>query len=292
MEHYGDFDTVRKAYRSFVQGIPFYGYAVLCTDHPEVQAMIPDLADRRLVTYGFNAQADVRAINLRSTSKGSTFDAVFSDWLEGGKEKTIKDIYLPMLGQHNVQNALAALAIAHEMKISAAHMKKALAHFSGVKRRFTHTGEVKGITVIDDYGHHPVEIEAVLKAGRMAVESNGGKVIAVVQPHRYSRLSSLFDDFCTCFNEADTVIVADIYAAGEKPIAGATKEKLAAGIERHGHRDVRILEKAGDLPQLVASIAQSGDFVICLGAGDITKWAYALPGQLEVILSQQERQKA
>ncbi|HEY8190822.1 MAG TPA: UDP-N-acetylmuramate--L-alanine ligase, partial [Alphaproteobacteria bacterium] len=220
MEHYGDFDHVRAAYAQFVENIPFYGYAVLCSDHPEVQALIPLVSDRRLITYGFNPQADVRAHNLRPSPQGCNFDVI---WANGAE---LLDVWLPMPGDHNVQNALAALAIGQEMGIAAPVMKKALAHFSGVKRRFTKTGEVGGVTVIDDYGHHPVEIAAVLKAARGCVAESGGRVIAVVQPHRYSRLSSLFEGFCTCFNDADSVIVADVYAAGEKPIDGAGRDAL------------------------------------------------------------------
>ncbi len=283
MEHYGSFDNVRAAYRQFVENVPFYGYAVLCADHPEVQGLIAQITDRRIITYGFSPQADVRADNLRLSAQGCTFDAVFA------QSGVLSDIWLPMLGKHNVQNALAALTIAREMGIPHAVMKKSLAHFAGVKRRFTKTGEVNGITVIDDYGHHPVEIAAVLKAARAAVADNGGRVIAVVQPHRYTRLSSLFDEFCTCMNDADSVIVADVYAAGESPVDGADRDSLAAGIVRHGHRDVKILENPAQLPQMIAGLAEPGDFVICLGAGDITKWAHALPGELEKTLDTQKR---
>jgi UDP-N-acetylmuramate--alanine ligase len=286
MEHYGDFDHVRAAYAQFVENVPFYGYAVLCSDHPEVQALIPLVSDRRLITYGFNPQADVRAHNLRPSPQGCNFDVI---WTNGPE---LHDVWLPMPGDHNVQNALAALAIGQEMGIAAPVMKKALAHFSGVKRRFTKTGETHGVTVIDDYGHHPVEIAAVLKAARGCVAESGGRVIAVVQPHRYSRLSSLFEGFCTCFNDADSVIVADVYAAGEKPIDGAGRDALADGIRRHGHKDVRILNTAADLPQLAADMAQQGDFIICLGAGDITKWAGSLPGELEKIFAAGKVQRA
>lgn len=285
MEHYGDFDAVRRAYFQFAENVPFYGYAVLCSDHPEVQGLIPLLSDRRLITYGFNPQADVRAHNLRPSPQGCTFDVAFA----GGGE--MADCWLPMPGKHNVQNALAALAIGQEMGISPVVMKKSLAHFSGVKRRFTKTGEAGGVTVIDDYGHHPVEIAAVLKAARGCVSESGGRVIAVVQPHRYSRLASLFEGFCTCFNDADSVIVADVYAAGEAPIAGADRDALAEGIKKHGHKDVRVLGRAADLPQLIAEMAASGDFVVCLGAGDITKWANALPAELEKVFVTKMRRR-
>jgi UDP-N-acetylmuramate--alanine ligase len=286
MEHYGSFDNVRKAYRQFVMNLPFYGYAVLCTDHPEVQTLIPELSDRRIVTYGFNSQADVRGVNVRATKDGMIFDVEFG----GHHEGALKDVFLPMHGKHNVQNALVAVAIAHEMEMPAALIKKGMESFSGVKRRFTKTGETQGVSVIDDYGHHPVEISAVLKAARDA--AGEGRVIAVMQPHRYSRLHDLMDEFSTCFNDADSVIIADVYAAGEDPIEGADKQHLADGIRKHGHRDVKTLESAEKLPQMLATMVEDGDFVICLGAGDITKWAYALPKQLETVLDSAKKQRA
>ncbi|MCB9991909.1 MAG: UDP-N-acetylmuramate--L-alanine ligase [Rhodospirillales bacterium] len=286
MEHYGSFAAVRAAYRQFVENIPFYGFAVLCIDHPEVQALVADMADRRIITYGFNPQADVRADHLRFSAEGSTFDVTFADG------QTIKDVFLSMPGEHNVQNALAALAIGRELEIAPPLMRSALQSFSGVKRRFTKTGIVAGITIIDDYGHHPVEIAAVLKTARQVTHDNGGKVIAVMQPHRYSRLHDLFDDFCTAFNDADTVIVADVYAAGEAPIEGADKAALAEGIRKCGHRAVKILENAEQLPQLAAEIAKEGDLIVCLGAGDITRWANALPGELGKIYQSARKQSA
>ncbi|HEY8191472.1 MAG TPA: cyanophycin synthetase, partial [Alphaproteobacteria bacterium] len=270
----------------------FYGFAVMCSDHPEVESLITELTDRRIVTYGFNNKADVRAVNVRGTAKGSHFDAVFSPWLAEGPGETVRDFWLPMLGHHNVQNALAVLAIAHEMGMDFESMKKALSGFTGVKRRFTRTGESHGVTIIDDYGHHPVEIAAVLKAARMAASETQGRVIAVIQPHRYSRLASLFDDFCGCIGDADTVIVADVYAAGEKPVEGCDKTHLAKGIKRAGHRDVHVLESVAVLADMIAEKAQSGDFVICLGAGDITKWAQALPGELDEIFARTPPQAA
>ncbi len=291
LDHYGDYDSIKAAFRQFIENIPFYGFAVLCTDHPAVQAMIPDLSDRITMTYGFNPQADVQATNLRNGANGTTFDVTFAAKV-GGDALEVKDFFLPMLGQHNVQNALAALAIGQRMHMTPAMMKTALAHFSGVKRRFTKTGEIAGITVIDDYGHHPVEVQAVLKAGRQAVSENGGRIIAIVQPHRYTRLKSLFDDFCTCFNDADAVIVADVYAAGEAPIEGADKDSLAQGLKSCGHKNVSVLENPDALAPLVAAMAKPGDFVICLGAGDITKWAYALPGQLAQVYEAGQKQRA
>ncbi|HNQ91402.1 MAG TPA: UDP-N-acetylmuramate--L-alanine ligase [Alphaproteobacteria bacterium] len=282
MEHYGSFDAVREAYFRYIEQIPFYGCAVLCLDHPVVQGLIPDVKNRTIITYGFNKQADIHAVNVRSNSLGSTFDVEIAGHLrEGGQQIAIKDIFLPMMGQHNVQNACAAIAVACKLGLDERVIKAALGNFGGVKRRFTRTGVSNGILVVDDYGHHPVEIAAVLKAGRQAVSENSGKIIAICQPHRYTRLSSLFDEFCTCFDEADTVIVADVYAAGETPIEGATKTHLVEGIKAHGHRDVRSLDHPEDLPTLIARIAQAGDVVICLGAGNITQWAHALPKHLD-----------
>ncbi len=293
MEHYGSFDAVRAAYRQFVENIPFYGFAVLCIDHPEVQSLVAEVTDRRVITYGFNPQADVRAENLRFTAEGCTFDVTFAG---DGEKLSLRDVYLSMPGEHNVQNALAALAIGHELKIAPPLMKKALEGFTGVKRRFTKTGEVNGITIIDDYGHHPVEIAAVLKTARQCVKGaakdGGGKVIAIMQPHRYSRLHDLFDDFCTSFKDADTVIVADVYAAGEDPIDGATRDDLAEGIRGCGHRAVKTLDSPENLAPLIAETAREGDLVVCLGAGDITKWANALPGELEKVLGSAEKQRA
>lgn len=291
LDHYGDYDSIKAAFRQFVENIPFYGFAVMCTDHPAVQAMIPDLTDRIVITYGFNPQADVQATNIRSAAAGSTFDVRFAASI-AGEELILRDVFLPMLGNHNVENSLAALAIARRMEIPAASMKTALAQFSGVKRRFTRTGAANGVTVIDDYGHHPVEIAAVLKAARQAVSKSGARVLAVVQPHRYTRLASLFDDFCTCFNDADAVIVADVYAAGEAPIEGADKDALAKGLAACGHKNVTALPSRDDLAALVAAQVQPGDYVICLGAGDITKWAYALPAQLEEIFTETQKQRA
>lgn len=283
MEHYGSFENVRAAYRQFVMNLPFYGYAVLCIDHPEVQALIPSVSDRRVITYGYSQQADVKASNVRIDAGGSTFDVTFAPWLNNGEELTLRDVHLPMLGEHNVQNSLAALAIAKEMGAAAPTLKKGLAGFNGVKRRFTKTGEVSGITIIDDYAHHPVEIETVLKTARAAAQSQGGKVVAIMQPHRYSRLQDLYEEFSTCFNDADTVIITDVYEAGELPIEGIDKAHLVESITAHGHRDVRGLSSPDDLAHLVSAIAQPNDFVIFMGAGDITAWAYDLPNELATI---------
>ncbi|NDE90402.1 MAG: UDP-N-acetylmuramate--L-alanine ligase [Alphaproteobacteria bacterium] len=279
MEHYGNFDAVRKAYDTFVSNIPFYGFAVLCTDHAEVQAMIPRVSDRRLITYGTNAQADVRATNIETGAFGARFDVTFTD-SKSGTSETVTGINLPMYGQHNILNALAAIGVARALGIATPVMREALANFTGVKRRFTKIGSVNGITVIDDYGHHPVEIAAVLSAAQTA-RGGKGRTIAVVQPHRYTRLQSLFNEFCTCFNEADMVIVADVYAAGEAPIDGASKDALVEGLQQHGHRHVYALPSPDALPALIAELAKPDDMVVCLGAGTVTSWAQALPQALE-----------
>ncbi len=291
MEHYGDFTNMRKAFSRFIENIPFYGFAVLCLDHPEVQSLNAATTDRRILTYGFNPQADIRAENIRTVAEGSYCTVVFSSWLKDGVDEDVvlENVFLPMPGRHNLQNALAALAIGYELGLELEDMRQALAGFTGVKRRFTKTGTVNGITVIDDYGHHPVEIKAVLKAARQVVDGTDGKVIAVVQPHRYSRLRDLFDDFCKCFHDAETVIVADIYAAGEAPIDGVDQTHFVAGINAHGHRDAMVLPHEDDLAQLLADQAKAGDLVVCLGAGSITKWANALPEQLEKIFAAQEK---
>jgi UDP-N-acetylmuramate--alanine ligase len=276
LDHYKNFDAVRAAFMQFVENIPFYGFAALCVDHPEVQALLGRVTDRKLVSYGFSPQADVRAVNVRYAPDGALFDVVLTD-RASGEQRQIANLKLPMVGQHNVQNVLAAVAVAREMGIDDAVLHRALGSFKGVKRRFTRTGEALGLTVIDDYGHHPVEIAAVLKAARQA---SRGRVVAVVQPHRFTRLRDLFEDFCTCFNEADTVLVADVYAAGEAPIEGVDRDALVAGLRARGHRHVQPLENPEQLAQLVASVAVPGDLVVCLGAGSITNWANALPGEL------------
>jgi UDP-N-acetylmuramate--alanine ligase len=272
MEHWGDFDTLRKGFQDFVTNIPFYGIAVCCTDHAEVQALVGRITDRRIVTYGFNAQADVRAVNLSYKAGVAHFDIVLQN-----EDMVIEGCTLPMPGDHNVSNALSAVAVARHLGMKADEIRAALAAFGGVNRRFTKVGEVNGVTIIDDYGHHPVEIAAVLKAARQACE---GRVIAVHQPHRYTRLSDLFDDFCGCFNEADVVAIADVFSAGEDPIAGASRDDLVAGLIRHGHRHARALLDEADLERLVREQARPGDMVVCLGAGTISAWANALPARL------------
>jgi UDP-N-acetylmuramate--alanine ligase len=275
MEHWGTFDSLRKGFLDFVSNVPFYGLAVCCTDHPEVQALVGRVTDRRIVTFGFNAQADVRAVNLTFENGKAFFDILLQNEDEGSK---IEGCTLPMPGDHNVSNALAAVAVARHLGMKREEIREALAGFAGVNRRFTKVGEVLGgVTVIDDYGHHPVEIAAVLRAARQATK---GRIIAVHQPHRYTRLSSLFEDFCTCFNEADVVAIAEVYAAGEDPIPGASRDDLVAGLIAHGHRHARAILDEGDLARLVREQARPGDMVVCLGAGTISAWANGLPAVL------------
>ena len=279
MNHYGHFDALRHAFHTFVTHIPFYGFACLCVDHPEVQALMSKITDRPVVSYGLSPQAQVRGVNVRIDMHGARFDVeIASDRLGG--QSFIENLTLPMFGEHNVQNALAAIAVGLGMGLKETAIRHGLSEFKGVKRRFTRVGESEGVTIIDDYGHHPVEMKAVLKAARHAAQ---GKVIAVVQPHRYSRLQDLFESFCTCFNDAEDVIVADVYPAGEDPIEGVDRSALVRGLHDHGHRSVHDLEDPVDLASLVKSLARPGDLVVCLGAGNITAWAHALPGQLDAL---------
>ncbi|ADZ69776.1 UDP-N-acetylmuramate-L-alanine ligase [Polymorphum gilvum SL003B-26A1] len=279
LDHYGDFAGVRAAFRHFVENVPFYGFAVMCLDHPEVQSLVGQIEDKRIVTYGANPQADVRFTDVAMVGGRSTFSVRFQD-RRTGETGTLSNLVLPMPGLHNVANAAAAIAVAHELGVDSEAIRKGLAGFGGVKRRFTYTGSWNGVEIFDDYGHHPVEIRAVLHAAR---ETAKGRVIAVVQPHRYSRLASLFDDFSTCFNDADTVIVAPVYAAGEQPIEGAGRDDLVTGLKTRGHRSVFALEGPEALAALVAEHARPGDYVVCLGAGTITQWAHALPAQLAAL---------
>ena len=276
LDHYGSFDKVREAFRQFVENVPFYGFGVMCIDHPEVQALVSHIEDRRVVTYGENKQADVRFSNMTMDGATSVFDVTIRD-RKTGSEKLIEGLRLPMPGRHNVSNATAAIAVAHELGLSSEDIRKGLSSFGGVKRRFTHTGSWNGVDVFDDYGHHPVEIKAVLRAAREACK---GRVIAIAQPHRYTRLRDLFNDFAACFNDADTVMIAPVYAAGEDPIDGISAETLVSRIKAGGHRDARYLEGAQAIAPLVRELAKPGDFVVLLGAGNITQWAYGLPKEL------------
>jgi UDP-N-acetylmuramate--alanine ligase len=279
LDHFKTYDAVQEAFRSFVENVPFYGFAVMCTDHDVVQQLVGRIEDRRIVTYGENPQADVRLADLDHVDGSSRFSVMFRD--RAGEERhEIRGLTLPMPGRHNALNAISAIAVAHELGISDETIRAALAAFGGVRRRYTRTGEWNGVPIIDDYGHHPVEIAAVLRAAR---ESTRGQVIAIVQPHRYTRLSSLFEQFCTCFNDADTVIVAHVYAAGEQPIAGADRDALVQGLRARGHRQVVPLDGPADIAGIVRRLARPGDIVVFLGAGSITQWAYALPGELATL---------
>lgn len=274
MDHYGTVEALFDGFEAFASNIPFYGALVACIDHPGVQTLIGRVTDRRVVTYGFSRQADIRAENVGYSGGRMTFDVVLRD---GERHAGMS---LPMPGDHNVLNALAAIGAARELNIGFAEIRKGLDGFDGVKRRFTKVGEWNGATIIDDYGHHPVEIEAVLKAARSAVDADGGRVIAVHQPHRYSRLHDLFSEFCGCFNDADIVAIADVFAAGEEPIDGVSRDSLVGGLRAHGHRSAHALRGPDHLPEFVKEHAQPGDLVVCLGAGTISAWTNALPEAL------------
>src|SRR5438477_6520861 len=279
LDHFKTFEAIEQAFHDFVSNVPFYGFAVMCTDHAVVQTLVGRIEDRRVVTYGENPQADARLVGLTHVDGRSRFTVVFRD-RAGQSVHEIAGLSLPMPGRHNALNATAAIAVARELGISDDQIRKGVAAFGGVKRRFTRTGDWNGVAIFDDYGHHPVEIAATLKAAR---ESTRGQVIAVMQPHRYTRLAALFDQFCTCFNDADTVIVAHVYPAGEAPIPGADRDSLVAGLRARGHRQAIALDGAQDLARLLARLARPGDIIVCLGAGNITQWAYALPGELAAL---------
>ncbi|MBY0423985.1 MAG: UDP-N-acetylmuramate--L-alanine ligase, partial [Parvularculaceae bacterium] len=276
LDHWGGFENLRHAFDQFIENTPFYGFGVVCLDHPEVQALVGRVTDRRLITYGTNPQADIRAENIVFEGGLARFDIVFRD--RGREQNRVADVRLPMPGLHNVLNALAAATVARKLGVTDADVKSGFAKFSGVKRRFTKAGEWKGVAIIDDYGHHPVEIAAVLRAARNVAS---GKVIAVVQPHRFTRVRDLFDQFASCLNDADVAIVTDIYTAGEAPIEGITRDALVAAAQAHGHKNVRALTGWDALPGVIASVAEPGDYVVCLGAGDITKYANGLADALK-----------
>jgi UDP-N-acetylmuramate--alanine ligase len=279
LDHFHTYDAIKAAFRSFVENVPFYGFAVMCLDHPAVQELVGQITDRRVITYGENPQADFRLIDIDLTGGRSKFTLLARD-RKRDTDIVIRDLVMPMPGHHNALNATAAIAVAYDLGIPVETIRAALAGFGGVKRRFTRTGEWNGAIIFDDYGHHPVEIAAVLRGARA---STRGQVIAVVQPHRYTRLSSLFNDFASCFNDADMVIVADTYAAGEAPIEGADRDHLVAGIKARGHRNVVALPGPEALAGIVSKVAKPGDYIVCLGAGSITNWAYALPGELAAL---------
>src|SRR5690349_18489886 len=279
LDHFHTFEAVQDAFRAFVENVPFYGYSVMCTDHPVVQSLVGRIEDRRVVTYGENPQADVRLVDISHAGGSSLFTILFRD-RAGQAVHELKNLALPMPGRHNALNATAAVAVARELGVGDDVIRTALANFAGVRRRFTRTGIWNGVAIVDDYGHHPVEIAAVLRAAR---ESTKGQVIAVMQPHRYTRLHDLFEQFCTCFNDADVVIVAPVYPAGEQPIPGADRDGLLTGLRAHGHKQAMALEGPEKLAGLVKGLAKPGDYVVCLGAGSITQWAYALPAELKAL---------
>ena len=283
LDHHGNFDQLKQAFRAFVASIPFYGFAALCLDHPTVQQMIPDISEKRLITYGFSASADIRAINFKANNGVMCFDVMVSDRIDG--ISSIPHVTLPMPGKHNVLNCLAAIAVALEMGVDIDKITTAIATFKGVGRRFDHKGTVGDITIIDDYGHHPVEISAALSAARMLKPNN--KVIAVMQPHRYTRLHDLFTEFCGCFNDADHVIITDVYAAGEEPIDGISSEALVKGLIDHGHPSVAALPNTDVLAPMVLEQASAGDIVVLLGAGNITVWAAELPQQIAFLIGEE-----
>ena len=279
LDHFKTFEAIKEAFLALIENLPFYGFAVMCLDHPTVQELVGRIEDRRILTYGENPQADVRLLDV-ATADGVTKFSVLIRERTTGRATYIDELALPMPGRHNALNATAAITVAHALGASVDVIRKAIGGFGGVKRRFTRTGEWNGVAIYDDYGHHPVEIAAVLKAARA---SASGKVIAVVQPHRYSRLASLFDAFATCFNDADSVIVADVYPAGEAPIEGVDKAALAAAIAAHGHRDAHVLPSAEKIAPMIRRLGAPGDIVVFLGAGTVTQWAYALPGELAAL---------
>lgn len=279
LDHFKTFDAIKDAFRAFVENLPFYGFAVMCLDHGTVQELVGKIEDRRIITYGENPQADVRLADVDLTGGQSRFSVLIRDRKSGAVTR-INDLTMPMPGHHNALNATAAIAVAYHLGIPSDLIREGLSGFGGVKRRFTRTGEWNGALIFDDYGHHPVEIAAVLKAARASTTK---QVIAIVQPHRYTRLHSLFEQFATCFNDADHVIVADVYAAGEQPIAGADRDSLVQALKAHGHRHATALSNPAALAELIRGIAKPEDYVVFLGAGTITQWAYALPGELATL---------
>ncbi|HEY8063486.1 MAG TPA: UDP-N-acetylmuramate--L-alanine ligase [Methylosinus sp.] len=276
LDHFGDFDGVKKGFRAFIENLPFYGFAAVCVDHPTAREIIAQIEDRRVIPYGESEAAEARLLDLDLSGGVGRFSVLLRD-RDTGVETRLDDLLLPAAGRHNALNATAAIAVAHRLGVTAASIRDGLARFAGVKRRFTKTGEWNGVSIFDDYGHHPVEIAAVLRAARASTD---GKVIAIMQPHRYTRLQSLFDQFAACFGDADVALIADVYPAGETKIEGVDGPALARAATALGHARARAFASPQELPGLVREIAAAGDYVVFLGAGDITKWAYALPGQL------------
>ncbi len=276
LDHYSGLDEIEAAFESFVANVPFYGCVICCTEDPGACRMSGRLRGRRVVTYGFDERAQVRGVDLFPDVDGTRFTVEFRTPDCGIRR--MNEVRVPLPGHHNVLNALAAIAVGKEVGASDQDIREAISGFEGVGRRFTRVGCGRGIEIVDDYGHHPAEIEATLRAARQVTR---GRVIAVHQPHRFTRLSHLMDRFERCFDDADAVIIADVYAAGEPPVAGASREALAAGIRRHGHPRVLELSQEENLAELVLQVATAGDMVVCLGAGSISGWANALPGALD-----------
>lgn len=281
LENYsGSFDVLRKAFRDYIENIPFYGFGVLCVDHPEVRELYKKITDRKLVSYGIDSSdANIKAENIIADPSGSRYN-VRVNGLSEEKGRLIENIYLSMPGIHNVLNSLAAIAVGVELGLSDEEIRGAFGGFKGIKRRFTKTGEVNNIKIIDDYGHHPKEIQATLKTAKQVVPTGTGRIIAVFQPHRFTRVRDLFNDFCSCFGDADIVIVSDIYSAGELPIDGITQENLVQSMKKISKGEIYSLASAAELPGMVKDVAKPGDMVVCLGAGDVTKWAAHLPDDL------------
>lgn len=275
LDYYGDFESLKKAFAQFLDNLPFYGFAALCIDHPEVQRLAATVQDRRILTYGISPQADIRAENITTTAQGQVFDLTLNKPLEEEVQRW-HEVSLPMHGRHNLLNALAAIAVAEDLGMPMPEIKRALARFEGVKRRFTQVGDFQGAQIVDDYAHHPVEIAATLNSARQAAQASGGRVIAVCQPHRYSRVKSLFDEFCTCFNQADLVCITPVYEAGEQPIEGISREALVEGIRNAGHRDVRAVDAPPKLSLQLQDLVKPHDVVVCMGAGSISNWACEL----------------
>jgi UDP-N-acetylmuramate--alanine ligase len=279
LDFYGTFDAMLAAFQRFIENVPFYGFAVLCLDHPEVQAMVGRITDRRMITYGFSPQADARAVNVRFAEGVSHFDIIFTDRRKASEIRW-NALKLPMPGEHNVQNAMAAIVVSRELGVSETVIRKALSEFKGVGRRFSKIGEFKGAAIIDDYAHNPFKIAAALKAARQAYS---GPVVAVVQPHRYTRLRDTFEQFAKCLNDADVAIIAPVYAAGEQPIDGIDRDSYAEALRAHGHRNVITIDGEADLASTVAPYLKSGGAVVGLGAGSITGWMHGLQKKLEAL---------
>ena len=268
--------NLELAFFNFLSSIPFYGFICLCTDHPRVQKLISKLEDKKVITYGLSANADVRATNIIYNNNKMNFTLSISNRRE--LEISSYEIEFSMIGIHNIQNALATIATGIELKIPIEKIKNTLKTFTGVQRRFQNVGNFKNTTIIDDYGHHPVEINAALAAARLLAPKS--KIISIFQPHRYSRIKDLFNDFCSCFNDADYVFLLDVYPAGEEPLKGFESTDLKNGLLKYGHKNVSYIESKKALVRETLKIISPNDIIICLGAGSITKIANTLEKEL------------